>query len=56
MKPNRPVLIYLHKPTGVRYAVVYSNNGAHELHPVSGPCKYATDESLANAEVWERKS
>lgn len=46
--------IYLHKPTGQRYAVVYRVAGLNELHPVSGQCRYASDEQLRNSEIWSR--
>lgn len=47
--------IYLHKASGVRYRIAYSLGGANELHPISGPCRYATDDQLADSEVWEKK-
>lgn len=46
--------IYRHKTSGIRYRVAYTIAGTHELHPISGPCQYATDEQLGNAEVWEK--
>lgn len=49
------VAIYLHKPTGIRYHLAYTVGGTNELHPISGACRYATDEQLANTEIWERK-
>lgn len=45
---------YLHKPTGKRYAVVYSVAGLNELHPVNGQCRYASDDDLKNSEIWSR--
>ena len=47
--------IYLHKPSGVRYRIAYSAGEFHELHPISGTCRYATDDQLADSEVWEKK-
>lgn len=47
--------VYLHKSSGIRYRVAYTIAGTHELHPISGPCRYATDEQLGDAEVWERQ-
>ena len=46
---------WLHRPSGVHYRIAYTAAGVHELHPISGQCRYATDEQLANAEVWEKK-
>ncbi|MGF6695021.1 hypothetical protein M2318_005116 [Metapseudomonas resinovorans] len=48
-------IVYLHKSSGVRYRVAYTSGGVSELHPISGACKYATDEQLTNADVWERQ-
>lgn len=47
--------VYLHKPSGIRYRVAYTIAGTHELHPISGPCRYATSEQLADAEIWEKQ-
>lgn len=47
--------IYLHKSSGVRYRVAYTSGGVSELHPISGSCRYATEDQLANNEVWERQ-
>ncbi|MCY1308813.1 hypothetical protein D9M70_588500 [compost metagenome] len=48
--------VYLHKPTGVRYHLAMAVGGANELHPISGRSTYATDDELANSEVWERQA
>ncbi|MNR58268.1 hypothetical protein D3C85_1792250 [compost metagenome] len=48
--------VYLHKPTGVRYYLALALGGANELHPISGRSMYATDDQLANSEVWERQA
>jgi len=42
----------LHKPTGVRYQVAYECAGIAELHPISGPPKYASAADLENHDVW----
>ena len=42
---------YLHKPSGVRYFIALNIGGQNELHPISGPCKYASDDHLANTEI-----
>lgn len=47
--------IYLHKSSGVRYRVAYTSGGVSELHPISGACRYATEDQLSNAEIWERQ-
>ncbi|MCY1298790.1 hypothetical protein D9M70_482920 [compost metagenome] len=48
-------IVYLHKPTNTRYRLAFTISGTNELHPISGSCKYATDDQLANAEVWEKQ-
>lgn len=48
--------IYLHKSSGVRYRVAYTSGGVSELHPISGSCRYATEEQLSNSEVWEKQA
>jgi hypothetical protein len=51
---------YLHKPTGKRFYIAYTAammselHEANELRGISGSVKYASDEQLANAEIWER--
>lgn len=45
---------YLHKPSGVRYFIALNIGGQNELHPISGPCKYASDDHLANTEIWSK--
>ena len=52
---NAQCATYLHRPSGIRYHIAYTVAGVHELHPISGQCRYATDEQLANAEIWEKK-
>ncbi|TLX52787.1 hypothetical protein DN824_21935 [Stutzerimonas nosocomialis] len=52
---NEQCRVYLHKPSGTRYRIVHTAGHAHELHPISGQCRYATDEQLSNPEIWERK-
>ncbi|MDP3978383.1 MAG: hypothetical protein Q8P85_10385 [Pseudomonas sp.] len=51
---NEQCARYLHKPSGVRYHIAYSIGGLNELHPISGPCKYASDANLANTEIWSK--
>lgn len=50
---RHPLLRYLHKLSGVRYAALYEALGIYELSPVHGKTKHATDKDLANTEVWE---
>lgn len=47
--------IYLHRPSGMRYRVEFTAGEFHELHPISGACRYVNDEQLANAAIWEKK-
>ncbi len=52
--------VYLHKTTGKRYYIALSSDGFHELHEaaeahaISGPCRYASSEQLANTEIWSK--
>lgn len=46
--------IYRHKTSGIHYRVAYTIAGTNELHPISRPCRYATTEQLADAEIWEK--
>lgn len=50
----QPLLRYLHKLTGIRYAAVSEAGGIYELSPIHGERKHASPEQLANAEVWQR--
>lgn len=47
--------VWLHKPTGKRYFIAYTAAGTHELHGLDEGVKYASDEQLANAEIWSRQ-
>ncbi|WP_342245695.1 hypothetical protein [Pseudomonas sp. OTU5201] len=47
-------LCYLHKLTGIRYAVVYLASDVYELSPIHGEQKHASQEQLANVEVWQK--
>lgn len=50
----QPLLRYLHKLTGVRYAAVSETGGIYELSPIHGERKHASPEQLADAEVWQK--
>ncbi|AOE87513.1 hypothetical protein [Pseudomonas sp. TCU-HL1] len=50
----QPLLRYLHKLTGIRYAAVSEAGGIYELSPIHGERKHASQEQLANAEVWQK--
>lgn len=47
--------VWLHKPTNKRYYVAYSAASMSELHGLDGGTIYASDEQLANAEIWSRQ-
>lgn len=46
--------IYLHKPSGVRYALVRLLGDVWELHPVIGPEKRVSVAILRDAEIWQK--
>lgn len=48
--------VYLHKPTGKRYALIMEAGGTVELQDMQGYSTYTTSEKLANAEVWEKQA
>ncbi|AYF90018.1 hypothetical protein SA496_22255 [Pseudomonas sp. JS3066] len=50
----QPLLRYLHKLTGVRYAATSEADGIYELSPIHGEHKHASQDQLANAEVWQK--
>lgn len=47
--------VWLHKPTNKRFYVAYGAAGMNELHGLDNGVKYASDEQLANAEIWSRQ-
>lgn len=49
-----PLVRYLNKLSGIRYSALYEQAGCYELNPLYGKTRHATDEELANTEVWER--
>nr|WP_319527895.1 hypothetical protein [Pseudomonas laurentiana] len=49
-----PLARYLNKLSGIRYSALYEQIGLYELNPLYGKVRHATDEELANTEVWER--
>ncbi|MDH4559174.1 hypothetical protein E8F11_29080 [Pseudomonas sp. BN417] len=50
----KPLLRYLHKLTGIRYTAVSEASGTYELSPIHGERKHASQEQLADAEVWQK--
>ncbi|MCY1419377.1 hypothetical protein D9M71_349650 [compost metagenome] len=50
----QPMLLYLHKLTGIRYTAVSEAGGIYELSPIHGEWKQVSQEQLADAEVWEK--
>lgn len=46
--------IYLHKPSGVRYALVRLLGDAWVLHGISCSPKTVSIENLENGEVWQK--
>lgn len=48
-------IVYLHKSSGLRYRAAYTSGGVSELHPISGSCKYVSDDQLSNSEIWEQQ-
>lgn len=50
----QPLALYLHKPSGIRYAASLESGRSYELNPLYGEARYATPDDLADAEVWQR--
>lgn len=48
-----PLLLYLHKLSGIRYAATYASTCSYELSPIHGKSQHASIQELANAEVWQ---
>lgn len=48
-----PLLLYLHRLSGVRYAAIYESSSSYELSPIYGRSRHATIKERANAEVWQ---
>lgn len=46
--------IYLHKPSGVRYALVKLSGKLAELHAMIGPVKTVSVRLLRDAEIWQK--
>ena len=46
--------VWLHVPTGVRYRKIFSIGNTHELEPIFGKCRQATDEQMNNPEQWRK--
>jgi hypothetical protein len=46
--------LYLHKPSGMRYAASLESAWSYELNPLYGHARHATLDDLADTEVWQR--
>lgn len=46
--------IYLHKPSGVRYALVRLAGELAELHAMIGPARHVSVRLLMDAEIWQK--
>lgn len=49
-----PLLRYLHKLSGVRYAATFDSACNYELSPIYGKSKYVSVQELADSEVWQQ--
>lgn len=47
--------VYLHKPTGKRYALILEAGGTVELRGIFGESTYTSREKLNDPEIWERR-
>ena len=51
-----PLLVYLHKLSGIHYSATYESARTYELIPIHGASKQVTIRDLADAEVWQKLS
>ncbi|MCY1279392.1 hypothetical protein D9M68_186690 [compost metagenome] len=49
-----PLVLYLHRLSGIHYLATYASDSTYELSPIHGQCKHASVRDLANAEVWQK--
>jgi hypothetical protein len=49
-----PLLLYLHRLTGIRYVATYESACSYELNPLHGQPMHVSVRDLADAEVWQR--
>lgn len=48
-----PLLLYLHRLSGIRYLAIYESACCYELQPIHGESRHVSLEELGNAEVWQ---
>ena len=51
---NRQCVIWLHKPSGVKYRKDTSNGAAVVMQSISHPAKFVSEDELNNAEIWSQ--
>lgn len=51
-----PLLVYLHKLSGIHYSASYESPQTYELIPIHGAPKHVAARDLADAEVWQKLS
>lgn len=51
-----PVLVYLHRLSGVHYLATFESACNYQLQPIYGASRPISVRELGNAEVWQRLS
>lgn len=51
---NRQCVIWLHKPSGVKYRKDFSNGAAVVMQSLSHPPKVVSEDELSNSEIWSQ--
>lgn len=49
-----PVLVYLHRLSGVHYLATFESACNYQLQPIHGASRHISVRELANAEVWQQ--